>query len=324
MPDNAARNHLSSPATSLQARSYVWAIGIILVTTLPWWIATTCPFIYLDDSAYISANPHILNGLSLHSLGWAFTTTATGFWFPLTWISLMTDASVFGPGAFGFHFTNVLLHILNAVLVYIVLRRMTSKHLRSLLVALLFAMHPLRVESVAWATERKDVFTAFFGLLTLWTYIEYARRRSVWRYALILIFYTLALLSKSMLVTLPLLFLLLDFWPLQRTGSADPLKSLRPLLLEKLPLILMALAVCAITYSVQLRTNANVYEAVKPLALRSENAALSYVLYLRDVFVFNDLSIYYNYDDHISVAGAGSCHDDDCHHRSSSSFRLEK
>jgi len=279
-----------------EGRWEIWAIVAILAATLPWWVATTCPFIYFDDPAYISGNRHVLGGLTGEEVGWAFGSTSFGFWFPLTWLSLMGDATVFGSGAFGFHFTNVVLHILNAWLVYFVLRRMTGMRGRSLVVALLFAVHPLRVESVAWATERKDVLTVLFGLLTMWGYVEYAQRGRMGWYLLMIVFYGMTLLSKSMLVTLPFLFLLLDFWPLGRLQGVGRGRGLRMIILEKLPLLAMAAAISVVTYWIQVGTNAKAYEAVKPASLRLENAAVSYVLYLRDTFYFGGLSIYYNYE----------------------------
>ena len=151
-----------------------WAvlrIVLLLVVTAVWWIGVTCPFVHLDDPLYASNNAHISSGLSADNIRWAFSNTEAGFFFPLTWLSLQLDASLFGPGPIGMHATNVLLHVLNTLLVYGVFSRLTGRPWRSFIVAALFSIHPLRVESVVWVTERKDVLSAFFGLLSLLAYV---------------------------------------------------------------------------------------------------------------------------------------------------------
>jgi hypothetical protein len=196
-------------------------------------------FINLDDPEYVTRNSFVGHGLSWQAIRWAFTSFHTFYWHPLTWISLQTDATLFGGRAFGFHLTNVLLHAGNAGLVFLALRTLTGAFWRSAATAALFALHPLRVESVAWVAERKDVLSVFFGLLTVWAYARYAREPSTRRYASVVAAFLLALMAKPMLVTLPFLLLLLDWWPLGRWRTP----FYWPLLREKLPLLAVAVAV---------------------------------------------------------------------------------
>jgi 4-amino-4-deoxy-L-arabinose transferase-like glycosyltransferase len=186
-------------------------------------------FVNFDDTQYVSENPHVVAGLTWPAVKWAFTTTHAGNWHPVTWLSHMLDVQLFGLDAGAHHVTNVVLHAANSLLLFWLWLRMTGALGRSAFVAALFAVHPLHVESVAWIAERKDVLSAFFGLLCLLAYQAYARDPRPWRYALVVVTLALALLSKPMLVTLPALLLLLDWWPLGRTGRAP----LRRLVLEK-------------------------------------------------------------------------------------------
>ena len=270
------------------------SIACLLIATLPWWLALYCPWTQIDDPEYVTSNPDVLSGLSRHTFITAFTGTLGKFWIPLTSLSLKLDATLFGPGPMGFHATNILLHIANTILLYFFLRRATGKPVRSLLVAALFSMHPLRVESVAWVTERKDVLSGFFGLLALLAYIHYARlaphpkhRRIA--YLLMCGFYLLSLLAKSILVTFPFILLLIDFWPLQRWKQTPWPK----LLLEKAPVFLLAAAVSAITVLILSHDELLARADLLPLSSRLANAAISYLLYLRDTFDFRDLALFY-------------------------------
>ncbi len=182
-------------------------------------------FVNFDDPAYFSANPQVVGGLTGANMAWAFQTGEQGNWHPLTWLSLMLDAQCFGRGPAGPHLVNLALHVASTLLLFLVLRRMTGTVGRSALVAALFGWHPLHVESVAWVAERKDVLCAFFFMLTLWSYAGYANEFKVQNpkfkvhYILALVFFVCGLMSKAMLVTLPFLLLLLDFWPLSRSGE---------------------------------------------------------------------------------------------------------
>jgi tetratricopeptide (TPR) repeat protein len=250
-------------------------------------------FVSWDDPQYVSENPHVLGGLSWQSLRWAFTTAHAGLWIPLTWISFMVDIDVYGAGAGGHHFTNVLLHLANTLLLFGLLHRMTGALGRSALVAALFAVHPLHVESVAWVTERKDVLSTVFGLLAVWGYVGYVKQPRVARYLGVVALFALSLTAKPMLVTLPFVLLLLDIWPLGRFpvfGDAGPGHArptlwgqravLKRPLLEKVPLLLVAIACSVITVAVQRQAGAvSVLEAL-PLEARIENALVSYVVYV--------------------------------------------
>jgi Flp pilus assembly protein TadD len=184
-------------------------------------------FLAIDDRSYVSDNPHVLGGLSRSSLAWALTTRAETHWAPMTWISLMLDAQIWGPSARGFHITNLVLHLANTLLFFLFFVRVTRRELPSAFTAALFGIHPLHVESVAWVTERKDVLSAFFFALALLAYARYAARPAVSRYILVFALLALAMMAKSMLVTAPILLLLLDYWPLSRgsTSSGDGFRS---------------------------------------------------------------------------------------------------
>jgi hypothetical protein len=175
---------------------------------------------FYDDDLYVTGNQMVQGGLSWSGVAAAFSTTqAAAYWHPLTWLSLMLDVQLFGPRPGAIHLVNVLFHALNAALLFLVLTRMTGARWRSAFVAALFAFHPLHVESVAWVAERKDVLSAFFGLLTIGAYVRYTDRPGMPRYSWVVLFLVLGLLSKPMLVTMPFVLLLLDFWPLGRISG---------------------------------------------------------------------------------------------------------
>jgi protein O-mannosyl-transferase len=291
-------------------------------------------FVNYDDDLYFYANPQVQHGLTWGGVAWAFQSTYAANWHPLTWLSLMLDAELFGPGPLGPHLTNVILHAVNTVLLFLLLRRLTGAHWRSALVAALFGLHPLHVESVAWVSERKDVLSGLFFMLTLWAYAQYvscargqepgerrtsniehrtpnaereesrlaASKRSedgimhhAPRYYLLCLFlFALGLMSKPMLVTLPFVLLLLDYWPLERfaiydTDSCRVLAihrslrfTMRRLAWEKVPFFALSAASCVVTFVAQ-------GKAVQPLAhisleIRAVNASVSYVRYLYKMF----------------------------------------
>jgi tetratricopeptide (TPR) repeat protein len=258
-------------------------------------------FVNFDDPLYITANPFTQQGLSAATVVWAFTTNHGANWHPLTWLSLMLDVDLFGLDPLGHHAMSLGLHGLNTVLVFIFMRRLGIGRGSSAFATGLFGLHPLHVESVAWAAERKDVLSMAFGLLTLLGYLRYAEVPSRGRMALITGLFVLGLMAKPMLVTVPFVFLLLDWWPLRRVGSPAWLASpevapggqtppvvperfgIRRLVLEKAPLFGVALLSCIITYLAQ-KTYGRPLERL-PLVARVENAAHAYVEYLRN-FVF--------------------------------------
>src|SRR6185503_12575309 len=226
----------------------------------------------------------VQTGLTWGGVRWAFTTNHAGNWHPFTWLSLMLDRTVFGEGAFGFHLTNVLLHAANMAMLPLLLSRMTGDIWRSALVAAIAAVHPLRVESVAWIAERKDVLGFFFGFLTLHAYVSYARSPSAIRYALLAAAFAACLLAKSFLVTLPCLLLLLDYWPLGRVRFGDGAaldNRFRPpgltwLILEKAPLLALSACASAATIHAQSAGHALADIGELPLSVRLANAVVAY------------------------------------------------
>jgi len=244
-------------------------------------------FVNYDDPDYTTGNVHVRQGLSVQGLEWALTSRDAANWFPLTWVSHMLDCQFFGLASGWHHLHNVLLHALAAIFLFIFLTRATRARWRSALVAFLFALHPLHVESVAWVAERKDVLSACFWFLTLWAYVRYAKLPTVARYIAVMAGLCLGLTAKPMVVTLPFILLLLDSWPLARSRQLGP-----KAIWEKLPLFVPVGAVAAITYLVQ--QHAGAVKAL-PLATRLANAALSYSLYIATTFWPSRLAVFYPY-----------------------------
>jgi tetratricopeptide (TPR) repeat protein len=242
-------------------------------------------FVDLDDDLAIRDNPMVAGGLTWKGIAWAFTTFHDSNWHPVTWLSHMLDCQIFGLHAGGHLLVNTLIHVANTLLLFLLLKRLTGASWRSAIVAALFALHPLHVESVAWAVERKDTLSTFFGLLSLLAYARYAAAPSWKRYALVAFWLSLGLMAKSMLVTWPFVFLLLDYWPLYRLkwdsadGAARFAKAWMPLVREKLPLFCLVGASMVVTYLAQLYGGTQALtEATFPLRL--SNAIVSYAKYL--------------------------------------------
>lgn len=258
------------------------------------------PFVNYDDVDYVTENPHVQQGLTLSTLSWAITSTAVGNWHPLTWISHALDCQFFGLDPAGHHFTSLLLHAANAVLLFLFLQRATGRAGRSLVVAALFALHPINVESVAWVAERKTVLSMFFLLLTLAAYGWYARKPKIGTYVGVFALFLLALAAKPMVVTLPFALLLIDFWPLQRVehwltpsrAFPAPQFSLRHLILEKLPLLGLSIFSSVVTMLAQ-RPALKTMDAV-PFGERVANAIFSYVMYVWKAFWPLHLSVFYS------------------------------
>jgi hypothetical protein len=227
--------------------------ALIIATLAAFWGLRANGFIMLDDEKYVTNNTQVQKGLNGESIAWAFTTFEAANWHPLTWLSHMLDVQLFGMDAGKHHLTSLLLHALNAVLLFLLLLRMTGALWRSAFVAALFALHPLHVESVAWVAERKDVLSTLFWLLTLFAWLAYVKSKKTSPYVLVLALYALGLMAKPMLVTLPFTLLLLDFWPLRRL--AFPLRGHagepKTLLWEKAPLFAMAAVSCVVTVIAQ-------------------------------------------------------------------------
>lgn len=255
-------------------------------------------FIDYDDHAYVYENPVVQNGLTWKGALWALSYGEIGHWHPLTWLTHMADCQLYGLWPGGHHLTNVALHTGTAVLLFLVLRSMTGAFWRSAFVATVFAVHPLRAESVAWISERKDVLCGMFFMLTVGAYARYSRRPSRGRYMVVVLLFALGLLSKNMLVTLPFVLLLLDWWPLRRIKLADggARELQRPgipfwqLLKEKIPLFLLSIASCVATALVPEKIG-NMGRV--PVVVRLENAVTSYVTYMRQMFFPGKLAVPY-------------------------------
>jgi Tfp pilus assembly protein PilF len=324
----------------LETRNLSWLIALVLIgiTLAVFWPVGGHDFLSYDDPNYVTANRHVGEGLTLKGVLWAATTFHAANWHPVTWLSHMLDVSLFGLNPAGHHWMNLLFHLANVILLFFLLKRMTHALWPSALVAALFAIHPLHVESVAWIAERKDVLSAFFGLLTLWAYVGYVEKRvsgfrfhvsslrpesrkAMLSYLAVLLFFTLSLMAKPMLVTLPFLMLLLDYWPLRRTsfkfqvssfkffnlkpetlkpetdfnqpGTRNQKPGTRNLFFEKLPLFALAAASSVITYLAQKEG-----ESISPLdstslAGRIANALVSYIDYLVETFRPRGLAVFY-------------------------------
>jgi len=261
-------------------------------------------FIRFDDYAYVVDNPHVRQGLSPQGLSWAFRAFYHSYWHPVTWLSHMADVSLFGLDAAGHHLTNLLFHCANACMLFWVFWRMSAAFWPSALMAALFALHPMNVESVAWVAERKNVLSTFFWMLTLLAYERYVRRPGTWRYAWVLCAFTIGMLSKPMLVTLPCVLLLLDFWPLGRLGPAisqpRSLGRLLPFVWEKIPLMTIGILVVWVAgRSARIAGHAVSFDAVS-LGLRCANAVVSYVKYMGGMLWPARLAVYYPYPDGIA------------------------
>ncbi|MGB2930536.1 MAG: tetratricopeptide repeat protein [Desulfobacterales bacterium] len=253
--------------------------------------------------------------MTLESIKWSFTAIHASNWHPLTWLSHMLDCQIYGMNPGQHHMTNVLLHILNTLLLFLVFKRMTGKLWQSGFVAALFALHPLHVESVAWVAERKDLLSTFFWMLTLWSYTRYVERSEFNQYLLVVLFFILGLMAKPMLVTLPFVLLLLDYWPLRRfeLGSRDKNNSQQrrfnfALICEKIPLFLLSAASSIGTYLVQKSSGAVNSLAAIPFHDRIANAMLSYISYIGKMIWPHNLAVLYPYRESMSlwkVAGAG-------------------
>jgi tetratricopeptide (TPR) repeat protein len=291
-------------------RELLVCLFLVLATLTVYWQVGNYEFVNLDDDKYIIENSQVQKGLSRESVAWAFTTDHMANWHPVTWLSHMLDFQLYGLNPRGHHLTNVFFHLVNTLLLFLVLQRMTGALWRSGFVAALFALHPLHVESVAWVAERKDVLSTLFWMLTLWAYIGYVKRPGVKRYLLIIVPFALGLMAKPMLVTLPFVLLLLDYWPLERiqlgqAGIGHPAASQpsiiakKPraqalsLLLEKIPLFLLAVGSSVVTFMVQTGGGAVGALEVYPFKLRIANALLAYVRYIIKMIWPQNLAVFY-------------------------------
>lgn len=294
MSKRRRKQQRTSPAAPVHTGRLPFALlasGLLAATALVFAPIVQFDFVTWDDGPYVFGNPRVLSGLSLRTIAWAFTSN-TPYWHPLTWISHMADVTLFGPGPHAMHAVNLAIHLANVLLLFVLLRGLTSRLVPPAFVAALFALHPLHVESVAWIAERKDLLSTLFVLVSLIAYAGYARRPGAIRYAGVAAAFVLSLMCKPMYVTLPALLLLLDYWPLGRVaGGASPAR----LCLEKAPLALLSAASMIVTYIGQQRTGTMSQFAALPLDARAANAVVSYAVYLRKMVWPVDLAAFYPY-----------------------------
>jgi protein O-mannosyl-transferase len=290
-------------------KKFLFCFGLFVLVWIAFAPALKNGFVTYDDPDYITANSHVQQGLTWQNIGWAFTTTTTVNWHPLTWLSLMLDCQWFGLNPIGHHLVSLLFHAANSLLLFLLLSRMTGAVWRSFLVAVLFGLHPMHVESVAWASERKDLLSTFFAILTLLAYVSYTRKESTSEsressashslvprpssldHFLALFFFACGLMSKPMLVTLPFVLLLLDYWPLERIQGSK--FKVQGLLVEKWPFFLLSAISSVVTFMAQNSGGAVVAITRLPLIDRIENAVVAYGRYLGKLFWPVDFAAFY-------------------------------
>jgi protein O-mannosyl-transferase len=289
--------------------AYVALFFIVIATIAVYWQTLNHEFVNYDDPAYVVNNIHVNTGLTAENIRWSFTAIALGNWQPVTLLSHMADCELFGLNPRGHHLTSVLIHVVNAILLFCIIMKLTSSPWRSLFIALLFALHPLRVESVAWISERKDVLSGMFFMTTLLGYVHYVRRPAISTYLLTIASFTVGLMCKPMIVTLPFVLLLLDYWPLGRlvTGKAAPSSAqndvavspcgsplpVSRLLVEKLPFFVLSGILCFVSVYAQKADKALQSTLDFTLPQRMTNALMAYVSYLGKTFWPADLAVLY-------------------------------
>jgi tetratricopeptide (TPR) repeat protein len=276
-------------------------LALAILTVITFWPLKDCGFINLDDNTYVYENAYVQSGLNGNSIGQAFSSELverSSNWHPLTWLSLMLDYQIFGLNPSGYHLMNLLFHVMNTILLFLIFHRMTKKLWPSAFVACLFAIHPLRVESVAWIAERKDVLSTFFWMLTIGAYSYYVEQPGFRRYFFVLLFFILGLMAKPMVITLPFVLLLLDYWPLRRFQQIKPADPeykwslIYPLLWEKIPLFALAILSSIATYIAQQKGGA-VHSEAFPLVVRIGNAVVSYIVYIGKMIWPSNLAVFY-------------------------------
>jgi tetratricopeptide (TPR) repeat protein len=300
------RNKIKKP----QPENFFYIYLLLAVAALIcFWQVRNFDFTNYDDNLYVTENQHVLSGLTANNIVWAFTTGHTGYWHPLTWLSLMLDCRLFGPRPGGMHLINLLFHIANTLLLFAFLKKITAAVWPSAFVAALFALHPMHVESVAWIAERKDVLSTLFLLLALIAYLNFVRSKNIFSYILALISFGLGILAKPMVVTLPFILLLLDYWPLNRFEPQTAKKSdrnpipapnkllvLYRLIIEKIPFFMVSVLAGIVTFTAQ--SGAGIAPDINalPLSSRIANALLSYTRYLDKMFWPKNLAVFYPFD----------------------------
>ncbi len=284
---------------SPQKQKLIIYIVLILATLAVFWQVNHYDFINYDDPIYITANNHIQSGITPDGIRWAFSTRYLEFWHPLLWLSLMFDYQLYSLNPGGYHLTNLILHILSTLLLFWLFHRMTGAVWKSAFVAAFFALHPLHVESVAWISERKDVLSAFFWMLTLCLYVYYTEKPVIKRYLLVVFSFVCALMSKPMVVTLPVIMMLLDYWPLNRFET----KKDHPVLWqvkEKLPFFVLSVVFIIIAFFIP-NSDISISAASFPLMSRLANAPIAFVTYLGKTFWPHDLAIFYPFTNQLPL-----------------------
>jgi tetratricopeptide (TPR) repeat protein len=285
---------------NISSKEQILIVYVVLaaITLAVFWQVNQYDFIKLDDNIYVTDNFRIKSGISLEGIRWAFSTTYAQFWHPLTWLSLMFDYQLFGLNAGGYHMTNLILHILSTLLLFWLFNRMTGALWKSAFVAALFALHPLHVESVAWISERKDVLSAFFWMLTLCLYVYYTEKPVIRRYLLVLFSFICALMSKPMVVTLPVVMILLDYWPLGRFELKKGNLILWQLK-EKTPFFILSTVFSIITLYAQYKPSGKYFQY--SLNSRLASALVSFVTYLEKTFWPHDMAVFYPFSAQIPL-----------------------
>ena len=294
-------NNKSAPERSLRVGICAVLAAAVLIV---YWRVQYYDFIDFDDNMYIIENTHLQSGLTYRGLTWAFTTTHTTNWHPLTWLSLMFDYELYGLNPAGYHWTNTIFHLVSTILLFLFLHRVTGEAWKSAFVAALFAIHPLNVESVAWVAERKNVLSTFFWILTMWAYVLYVKVPVFGRYALVVLSFALGLMTKPVLVTLPFVLLLLDYWPLNRfppgaaggRGACSRWSGISPFVYEKIPLFVLSCASCVVTFCAAKSGGAVRSLATFPFDVRMANVPVSYVRYLEKMVWPQNLTIFYPHE----------------------------
>ena len=280
---------MNKPRNIQQNLPLIISLLLIAAILIAYWQVKNFDFICFDDKPYVTENCHVQSGLTVKSFIWAFTTFDASNWHPLTWLSHMLDCELYGLNPMGHHWTSLQIHIANTLLLFFILQYMTGALWRSAFVAALFALHPLHVESIAWVAERKDVLSTFFGMLVLLAYCRYAKQPSLAGYLLIILFLSMGLMAKPMLVTLPFLLLLLDFWPLERLRFVTVFR----LVLEKIPLFVPVIISSCLTFMAQQSSGAVKSLESFTLTVRAANAFVSYVSYAVKAIWPHNLTVFY-------------------------------
>lgn len=282
--------------TDHKKKKLIVYIFLIVITSAVFWQVYQYEFIDLDDSVYVLNNQHIQSGITSDAIRWSFSTLYAEFWHPVTWFSLMFDYQFYGFNAGGYHLTNIILHILSTLLLFWIFNRMTGEIWKSAFVAAIFALHPLHVESVAWIAKRKDVLSGFFWMLTLCFYVYYTQKPVIKRYLLVVSSFALALMSKPIVVTLPMIMILLDYWPLRRFASHKG-NRISWQIKEKMPFFILSGIFTVLTYI----AHHNPHTENFPPGLRIGRAFVSFVNYIEKTFWPADLAVYYPFSNQLQI-----------------------